>query len=91
MLCFSIAIDKCNSENASYERVESKWKPELKEHAKNVPIILVGLKEDLRHQKNMTAVTVEQVSADKYKVTKMLSILRLSFGINNLYITATEQ
>ena len=71
LLCFSIAIDKCNNETAIYESLESKWKPELQRYAKNVPIILVGLKEDLRHQENMAAITVKQVSTDKYAMDIM--------------------
>ena len=42
LICFSIISP------SSFENVRSKWEPEIKHHAKNVPQILVGTKIDLR-------------------------------------------
>ena len=42
LVCFSI------SSPASLENVESRWLPEIKRHAPDVPVILVGTKLDLR-------------------------------------------
>ena len=43
ILCFALDM------NESFANIEAKWIPELHHHTgKNVPIVLVGLKEDLR-------------------------------------------
>nr|ANM86172.1 Rac-like GTP-binding protein RAC1 [Stygiella incarcerata] len=42
LCCFSLVSP------SSYENVKTKWKMELQHHAEDVPIILVGLKKDLR-------------------------------------------
>ena len=34
---------------SSFENVRGKWIPEIRHHCPNVPFILVGMKEDLRH------------------------------------------
>ncbi len=44
----------------SLENVEAKWCPELKHHAPNVPIILVGTKLDLREEPGVVAKLREQ-------------------------------
>ena len=44
----------------SLENVEAKWFPELKHHAPNVPIILVGTKADLRDEPGPVAKLKEQ-------------------------------
>ncbi|XP_021907728.1 rac-like GTP-binding protein RAC13 [Carica papaya] len=36
----------------SYENIHKKWVPELKQYAPNVPIVLVGTKQDLREDKH---------------------------------------
>jgi small GTP-binding protein len=42
LVCFSVVSP------TSYESVAAKWIPELRHHAPNAPIILVGTKTDLR-------------------------------------------
>jgi len=42
LVCFSIVNP------TSYENVKTKWYPEIRHHAADVPFILVGTKEDLR-------------------------------------------
>jgi Ras-related C3 botulinum toxin substrate 1 len=42
LVCFSVVSP------TSYENVSAKWIPELRHHAPNVPILLVGTKTDLR-------------------------------------------
>ena len=42
LVCFSVVSP------TSYENVSAKWIPELRHHAPNAPIILVGTKTDLR-------------------------------------------
>jgi small GTP-binding protein len=42
LVCFSVVSP------SSYESVSAKWIPELRHHAPNAPIILVGTKTDLR-------------------------------------------
>jgi Ras-related C3 botulinum toxin substrate 1 len=44
----------------SLENVEAKWIPELKHHAPNVPIILVGTKLDLRDEPGVLAKLKDQ-------------------------------
>ena len=41
-MCFSLV------EPDSFENVRARWYPELQHHCRNVPMILVGLKLDLR-------------------------------------------
>jgi len=42
LLCYSIISP------SSFENIKSKWYPEIKHHAPNVPFIIVGTKNDLR-------------------------------------------
>lgn len=42
MVCYSIAS------RTSFENVKDKWVPELRKHAPNVPILLVGTQSDRR-------------------------------------------
>jgi len=46
LVCFSV-ISK-----SSYQNVRSKWIPEIRHHAPDVPILLVGTKSDLREDKD---------------------------------------
>ena len=55
MLCFSIANEK-----GSFESIEKKWKPEFDQHAPNMPIILVGMKKDLRENEQVIRKAVEE-------------------------------
>jgi len=47
LICYSIISP------ASFENVRSKWVPEIKHHAPNVPIVLVGTKSDLVNDNNI--------------------------------------
>lgn len=42
LLCYSI------SSRTSFDNIYSKWCPEIRHHAPNTPIVLVGTKSDLR-------------------------------------------
>jgi Ras-related C3 botulinum toxin substrate 1 len=44
--CFLVCFDVSN--RASFERLETKWKPEIAQHAPGVPFIVAGAKLDLR-------------------------------------------
>lgn len=66
LVCFSLVS------RASYENVKHKWYPEVQHHCAGVPIILVGLKKDLREdramlkklqEKGTTPVTTEEGQA----------------------------
>jgi len=59
LIAFSIASQ------SSFRNVELKWKPELKWHAPDVPIILVGTKSDLRTGTNHARGKGELVSTDE--------------------------
>ncbi|KAI8916001.1 ras-related C3 botulinum toxin substrate 2 [Gorgonomyces haynaldii] len=56
VLCFSI---DCRE---SFDNIEKKWIPEIKHYCPNVPILLVGLKADLRDDDNPELVPEIQVS-----------------------------
>ncbi|GIY99183.1 rho-related BTB domain-containing protein 2 [Caerostris extrusa] len=43
LLCFSI------SSSQSFKHCKTKWLPEIRQYCPNVPIVLVGCKNDLRH------------------------------------------
>jgi Ras-related C3 botulinum toxin substrate 1 len=47
LVCFSVVNP------SSYSNVKTKWVPELKHHAPEVPIILIGTKLDLRDDEEM--------------------------------------
>eukprot|EP00698_Gefionella_okellyi_P017585 TRINITY_DN5168_c0_g1_i2.p2 TRINITY_DN5168_c0_g1~~TRINITY_DN5168_c0_g1_i2.p2 ORF type:complete len:199 (-),score=37.00 TRINITY_DN5168_c0_g1_i2:883-1479(-) len=63
LVCFSLVS------RASYENVKHKWYPEVQHHCPGTPIILVGLKSDLRddpqmlqklREKNLSPITNEE-------------------------------
>ena len=54
LLCFSL------SSAASLRNVLSKWSPELKHYAKRAPVLLVGLKADLRKRGDAGCVDTER-------------------------------
>ncbi|KAL8565400.1 hypothetical protein ACOMHN_029094 [Nucella lapillus] len=65
MVCFSVA------DHTSFERVTSKWVPELTKHSPGIPMVLVGTKHDLhddpgtieqRKQKDQAPITTQQGS-----------------------------
>ena len=47
LICFSLISP------SSFENVKNKWYPELQHHAPNTPVIIVGLKLDLRNDKEI--------------------------------------
>lgn len=55
LICFSIVSPP------SFDNVTSKWSPEIKHHANDVPIILVGTKMDLREDPR----TLDQLAKQK--------------------------
>ncbi|KAL7714636.1 Rho-related protein racG [Entamoeba marina] len=79
----------------SFEHVENKWKPEIKQYCPNIPIVLVGLKEDIRHDTNkikelndkkISIITIEQgnslaknIKANKFYECSALTQLETSF------------
>lgn len=48
LLCYSIP------ERTSFDNIELKWIPELKRSQPNIPIVLVGTKEDLRTARSVS-------------------------------------
>jgi len=61
LVCFSVIS------TSSFENVKTKWVPEIKHHAPDVPIVLVGTKSDLRKDEN----TVKQLeSRQQYMVNQ---------------------
>ena len=67
IICFSIVSPD------SLENVETKWRPELDHFGENVPKILVGCKEDLRHDSDM----IEKLSAQVISNKRIKIILNL--------------
>lgn len=60
IICFSLVSP------SSFENVRAKWHPEITHHSPNTPIILVGLKLDLRDDKE----TIEKLRDErKYPIT----------------------
>lgn len=49
LMCFSIISPH------SFDNIKSKWYPEIRTHCKDVPVVLVGTKADLRGDSCMTA------------------------------------
>ena len=49
LICFSVVSP------SSYDNIKQRWLPEIKHHNPDTPIILVGLKTDLRNDKDTLA------------------------------------
>ncbi|CAL5984515.1 Rac/Rho-like_protein [Hexamita inflata] len=89
-LCY--AIDSRTSfENISFENITAKWIIEIKHHMPTTPIILVGTKEDLRHQPNVVSVQeAEQVAKQIGAYAHILCSSLNSYNINLLLSTALD-
>ena len=68
IMCFSL------TSQTSYENVKEKWFPEIREHCPTAPIILVGMKQDLRDDQ----ATIDKLAAMKEKPISYLQGLSLS-------------
>jgi len=66
LLCFSLVTD------ASFESVKDKWHPEVDHYIKNVPLILVGTKVDLRDAKQPDPSTGEFHPVSNDQAEKMV-------------------
>ncbi|XP_063709267.1 ras-like GTP-binding protein RhoL [Culicoides brevitarsis] len=62
LICYSI------ENRASFENILTKWYPEMKFFAPDAPIILVGMKADLRDPKSGDFVTTEEGKKMKEKI-----------------------
>lgn len=51
----------------SLENAEHKWHPEIQRHAPTVPVVLVGLKSDLRSSEEMKEKEVQFVEESEAK------------------------
>ncbi|XP_036420444.1 rho-related GTP-binding protein RhoG-like [Colossoma macropomum] len=80
LLCFSI------SDPTSFENIRLMWHPEVSQHCREVPFLLVGTKKDLRgdreilkklKEKNLTPVTKQQ-GKDLAKEIKAVKYLECS-------------
>ena len=49
LVCFSLAY------HDSFANVKNKWFRELEKHCPTIPTLLIGLKEDLRHDRDTIA------------------------------------
>ncbi|KAM9998538.1 hypothetical protein ACTFIY_008192 [Dictyostelium cf. discoideum] len=58
LICFSIVS------RASFENVRAKWYPEILHHAPNIPIVLVGTKNDLRGHHDLKRPEVSAAEAN---------------------------
>ncbi|XP_046806550.1 ras-like GTP-binding protein RhoL [Lucilia cuprina] len=82
ILCYAI------NSPTSFKSISSYWLPEIRTHCKEVPVILVGTKLDLRS--NMKCITTKQ-GARLRKKTKMLSFFECSSkDINSLQTLIIE-
>ena len=52
---------------SSFEHVQSKWYPEVRDHSPDVPIIIVGTKKDLRDAVECTAQGIQYVNEEMAK------------------------
>jgi len=94
LICFSIA------QPASFQHIESKWKPELAHHAPEVPFLIVGTKSDLRgdetmlksmEEKGKSLKTLDEYAAEAAKLgaQKYLECSSLKFtGLQEIFDAA---
>jgi len=61
LVCFSIANE------SSLQNVKTKWAPEIKHHMPHAPMILVGLKSDLRNADDPNLLLVTTKDANKLR------------------------
>ena len=69
LVCFSLVYPD------SFENVRNKWQPEVEKHCSSMPVLLIGLKEDLRS---------DQETIDKLKQRKLAPITTEEAIIHNL-------
>ena len=74
IMCFSL------TSQTSYENVREKWFPEIREYCPTTPIILVGLKQDLRDDQE----TIDKLAAMDEKPISYLQGLSLSNEVGAL-------
>ena len=74
IMCFSLVSP------TSYENVREKWFPEIRQHCPNAPIILVGMKQDLRDDQT----TIDKLASRKEKPISHLQGLALSSAVGAL-------
>eukprot|EP00700_Malawimonas_jakobiformis_P002384 EC723995.1.p1 GENE.EC723995.1~~EC723995.1.p1 ORF type:complete len:206 (+),score=39.34 EC723995.1:24-620(+) len=96
LVCFSLVS------RASYENVKHKWYPEVQHHCPGVPIILVGLKKDLREdkailkklqEKGATPVTTKEVEALAAQIKAVAWVecsAKTQDGVKNVFDTAIK-
>ncbi len=72
VVCYSIAS------RTSFENVRDKWVPELRKHAPNVPILLVGTQSDRRQTGNGTNLIGESEAKKLAKSIKAAGYLECS-------------
>ena len=74
ILCFSLVSP------TSYENVREKWFPEIRQYCPTAPIVLVGMKQDLRDDQP----TLDKLAAMKQKPISYLQGLSLSNQVGAL-------
>eukprot|EP00092_Neocalanus_flemingeri_P000285 GFUD01000305.1.p1 GENE.GFUD01000305.1~~GFUD01000305.1.p1 ORF type:complete len:197 (-),score=62.14 GFUD01000305.1:41-631(-) len=74
IMCFSLVSP------TSYENVREKWFPEIRQHCPAAPIILVGLKQDLRDDQD----TIDKLAARNEKPISNLQGLSLRHEVGAL-------
>ena len=96
LLCFSLVSP------ATFENIRSKWKPETSYHCPAVPVLLVGMKEDLRNdpeiisklaKKRQSPITTEmgeQLAKDIGAVTYLECSALTQKGLKNVFDTAVR-
>lgn len=72
VVCFSIGS------RTSFENVRDKWVPELRKHAPNVPILLVGTQSDRRQGSSSTNLITESEARKLAKTIKASGYMECS-------------